>query len=56
MAGKCTAAYYTDEHHGYGCNITEGACMLLFPDSKICAEMYGEGPEKDGLEVKNEEE
>lgn len=44
-AGNCKAAYHTDEWHGYGCNITEGACMFGFPDSKRCAEMYGEGPD-----------
>lgn len=44
-AGKCSAAYYTDEWHGYGCSITEGPCEFLFPDSKACAEMYGEGPD-----------
>lgn len=44
-AGKCSAAYHTDEFHGYGCNITEGACMFLYPDSKACAEKYGEGPD-----------
>ncbi|MEH2957818.1 hypothetical protein [Candidatus Merdisoma sp. JLR.KK006] len=44
-AGKCSVAYYTDEWHGYGCGITEGPCEFLFPDSKACAEMYGEGPD-----------
>lgn len=44
-AGKCKAAYTTDEWHGYGCEITEGPCMFLFPDSKACAERYGEGPD-----------
>lgn len=44
-AGKCKAAYHTDEYHGYGCGITEGACMFFYPDSKLCAEMYGEGPD-----------
>ena len=44
-AGKCTAAYHTDEWHGYGCDITGGACMFLFPDSKACAREYGEGPD-----------
>ena len=44
-AGNCKAAYHTDEWHGYGCNITEGACMFLVPDSKKCADMYGEGPD-----------
>lgn len=54
-AGNCKAAYYTDEWHGYGCSITEGPCMFLFPNSKACAEKYGEGPdtngEKDGEET-----
>lgn len=45
MAGKCKYAYYTDEYHGYGCSITEGMCMFLYPDSKKCAEEYGEGPD-----------
>lgn len=49
-AGKCKAAYHTDEFHGYGCNITEGACMFLYPDSKKCAEKYGEGPDAESEE------
>lgn len=44
-AGKCKEAYHTDEWHGYGCSITEGACMFLYPDSKACAREYGEGPD-----------
>lgn len=44
-AGKCTAAYHTDEWHGYGCSITEGACMFLYPNSQACAEQFGEGPD-----------
>lgn len=44
-AGQCKAAYHTDEWHGYGCSIMEGPCMFLFPDSKACAEEYGEGPD-----------
>lgn len=54
-AGKCTAAYHTDEWHGYGCSITEGACMFLFPDSKACAEKYGEGPDAVNSEGGSEE-
>lgn len=44
-AGKCKAAYHADEWHGYGCEITDGACMFLYPNSKACAEQYGEGPD-----------
>ncbi|MGN0464923.1 MAG: zinc-finger-containing protein [Lachnospiraceae bacterium] len=43
MSCKCARA--TDEWHGWECEITEGACMFLHPDSKACAELYGEGPD-----------
>lgn len=42
---SCKYAKPTDEWHGWECEITEGACMFLFPDSKACAELYGEGPD-----------
>ena len=54
-AGRCEAAYRTDEYHGYGCEITEGACMFIYPDSKACAEKYGEGPDAVGEDKKREE-
>lgn len=41
----CKAAKQTDQYHGWECEITEGACMFLYPDSKACAEVYGEGPD-----------
>lgn len=41
----CKCAKRTDEYHGWECEITEGACMFLTPDSKSCAEIYGEGPD-----------
>lgn len=53
MSCKCSKP--TDEFHGWGCNITGGACMFLFPDSKRCAELYGEGPDAEAPEaLKNE--
>lgn len=54
-AGRCSAAYTTDEYHGYGCSITEGACMFLYPDSKACAEQYGEGPDANFDESEEED-
>lgn len=42
---SCKCAKRTDEYHGWECEITEGACMFLIPDSKACAEQYGEGPD-----------
>ena len=41
----CKAAIPTYEYHGWECEITEGACMFLHPDSKRCAKEYGEGPD-----------
>lgn len=43
----CKAAIPTDEYHGWECEITGGACMFLCPNSKACAEQYGEGPDAD---------
>lgn len=51
MACKC--AVRTDEYHGWECSITEGACMFITPDSKKCAEKYGEGPDAED-ETENE--
>ena len=53
-AMACKAARQTDEYHGWECAITEGACMFLTPNSKACAEKYGEGP--DAEEMFDEEE
>ena len=41
----CKAARALDEYHGWECEITGGACMFLIPNSKACAEKYGEGPD-----------
>lgn len=41
----CKAARATDEYHGWECEITGGACMFLIPNSKACAEKYGERPD-----------
>lgn len=42
---SCKCAKSTDEYHGWECTVSGGACMFLFPNSKKCAEMYGEGPD-----------
>jgi hypothetical protein len=46
---SCKCAKPTDEYHGWECDITDGACAFLFPDSKACAIKYGEGPDVDKL-------
>lgn len=43
MACKC--AKVTDEWHGWECTVSGGECMYLMPDSKRCAEEFGEGPD-----------
>lgn len=51
----CKAAIPTDEHHGWECSVSGSACMYLLPDSKRCAEEFGEGPDAayDGEELDN---
>ena len=41
----CSCASRTDEYNGWKCSVTDGACMFLYPNSKACAEIYGEGPD-----------
>jgi hypothetical protein len=43
MACKC-ATYEPDEGR-YICEITDCQCMYYIPNSKRCAEEYGEGPD-----------
>lgn len=42
---SCKAARPSDEGHGWHCSITGDSCAFLSPDSKQCAELYGEGPD-----------
>lgn len=56
---SCKWAISTDEYHGWECSITEGACMFLHPDSRACADMYGESPDaqqNEEIEIEFEEE
>lgn len=43
----CNAAYRTEEFHGWGCDVTGGACAFLRPDAEAYARKYGEGPLSD---------
>ena len=54
---SCKCAIQTDEYYGWECEITGGACLFIVPDSKQCANKYGEGPdaELDELEIFNNE-
>ena len=51
---SCKCARRTDEYHGWACTVTDGECMFLHPNSKACAEIYGEGP--DACEASEEED
>lgn len=50
----CKCAKLTDEWHGWECTITEGECMFSSPNSRLCAELYGEGPDAIEIEQKFE--
>lgn len=52
MACKC--AKRTDE--GWECEVTGGICEFFIPNSKLCAEMFGEGPDAYEEEEKSLEE
>ncbi len=48
MSCKC-ASWNSDK--GNVCSVTGDGCIFMIPNSKVCDEMYGEGPD-----VVNEEE
>lgn len=52
---SCKCAKQTDEYHGWECEITEGECMFLIPNSKACAELYGEGPDVETEHIQENE-
>lgn len=45
----CTCAIKSDQYHGFECEIVGGGCMFMRPDSKLCAAMFGEGPDADAI-------
>lgn len=49
---SCKCAIPTDKYHGWECTVTGGACEFLTPDSKSCAETFGEGPETEDSKCK----
>ena len=48
---SCKCAYPTDEYNGWGCGITGGECVFLYPNSELCAKQYDEGPNAGGPDV-----
>lgn len=53
---KCKCGLETDEFHGWECELTGGECAFLSPSSKLCAEIYGEGPDADNIPQRGEQE
>lgn len=49
MACKSAGKYDPDTNR-YRCFVTGDDCMFMMPDSKACAEMFGEGPDADNPE------
>jgi hypothetical protein len=43
---NCKCASY-DLEEGWKCSVSGDRCMYFIPDSKTCAEEYGEGPDAD---------
>lgn len=41
----CKCAHYDANEGRYMCSVSGGECLYIFPDSKACAEEYGEGPD-----------
>jgi hypothetical protein len=42
---SCKCARYDGEDGRWQCSVSGDGCMFLIPDSKACAERYGEGPD-----------
>jgi hypothetical protein len=51
----CKTAIPCDQYHGWECDVTGGACVFFTPNSKACAEMFGEGPDTDAQEGSTDE-
>ena len=45
---SCKCATYNGEGR-YNCSVSGDSCMFLIPDSKVCAEKYGEGPDAEDI-------
>jgi len=48
----CKCAKYEEDENRYYCDVSGDMCMFMSPNSKACAEEYGEGPDVE--EVNNE--
>lgn len=46
----CKYAAESGQYHGWECTVTGGECAFLTPNSRLCADEYGEGPDADTAE------
>jgi len=51
---SCKAAKFDPEEGRYQCAVSGDGCIYMRPDSKRCAEEYGEGPDSNIQESKVE--
>ena len=51
---SCSAAKFDPDEGRYQCDVSGNGCMYMIPDSKRCAEDWGEGPDVDNGESKVE--
>lgn len=42
---SCKCAKFDSEVGRYSCSVSDDGCVFMIPNSKLCAEMYGEGPD-----------
>lgn len=42
---SCKCAKYDEDEGRYCCEVTGNGCIFYIPNSKRCAEIYGEGPD-----------
>lgn len=42
---SCKCAKYDEDEGRYYCEVTGNGCVFYIPNSKRCAEEYGEGPD-----------
>ena len=50
MVMGCKCASYDSDSGRWDCYVSGSQCMYLMPDSKRCAEEYGEGPDAEAVE------
>ena len=53
---SCKAAKLDPDEGRYDCAVSGNQCIYLFPDSKRCAEEYGEGPDADTISTESKVE